>query len=74
VEAVAGDALLIGGPRDETLFDADDAALVELEIDGLIHRYIRTHREREWEGRTATVYTYDGVVDPEGAQPGVETR
>lgn len=67
------DAILVGGPRDETEFNADDAALVELEIDGLIHRYIRTTADRQREGRRLLVYNYDGVVDPTGATPGVET-
>lgn len=68
------DALLVGGPRDQTLFGAEDAALVELEIDGLVHRYIRTTQERERDGDRLRVYNYDGVVDPGGAMPGVETR
>lgn len=68
------DALLVGGPRDQTPFAAEQAALVELEIDGLVHRYIRTTKERDWQERRVTVYNYDGVVDPDGAMPGVETR
>jgi hypothetical protein len=68
------DALLIGGPRDGTPFDAQDVALVELEIEGLVHRYIRTTRQRDWNGRSMRVYNYDGVVDPGGATPGVQTR
>ncbi len=68
------DAVLVGGPRDQELFAAEDAALVELEIDGLIHRYIRTTKQRDEDDRTVTVYNYDGEVDPSGAQSGVETR
>ncbi|HZN17804.1 MAG TPA: hypothetical protein VFB84_06375 [Micromonosporaceae bacterium] len=68
------DALLVGGPRDQTPFAAEQAALVELEIDGLVHRYIRTTQERDWRERRVTVYNYDGVVDPDGAMPGVESR
>lgn len=68
------DAILVGGPRDQTPFAAEQAALVELEIDGLVHRYIRTTQERDWQERRVTVYNYDGVVDPDGALPGVETR
>jgi len=71
---VSDEVLLVGGPRDETLFAAGDAALVIIEDGGLVHRYIRTTQEREWDGRAVTAYTYDGVVDPSGAQPGVETR
>jgi hypothetical protein len=44
-------AIFVGGPRDGTLFTSDDAALVELEIGGMIHRYIRTTRHRERDGR-----------------------
>jgi hypothetical protein len=68
------DAVLVGGPRDQTLFSADDAALLELEIDGMIHRYIRTTQQRDQDGRSMAVYTYDGEVNPAGAQSGVETR
>lgn len=57
-------AILIGGPSDQTPFTADEVALVELEIDGLVHRYARTHKQRQWQGRALTVYNYDGEVDP----------
>jgi hypothetical protein len=70
----SADAVLVGGPRDQTPYPASDAALVELEIDGLIHRYIRTTQERDHGGRSVAVYAYDGEVDPNGAQSGVETR
>jgi hypothetical protein len=63
---------MVGGPRDGTSFHADDAALVELEIDGLIHRYIRTSAQRDRDGQTLTVYNYDGAVAPHGSQSGVE--
>lgn len=63
-------AILVGGPRDRTRFVAEDAALVELEIDGLVHRYIRTTQSRDG----LTLFAYDGAVDPGGALPGVETR
>jgi hypothetical protein len=68
------DAIFIGGPRDETLFAAGDAALIEVEIDGLVHRYIRTTAHRERDGRQVLVYNYDGELDPTGAQSGAETR
>lgn len=57
-------AILVGGPNDQTPFTADHVALVELEVNGLIHRYARTHQQREWQGRSLTVYNYDGEVDP----------
>jgi len=67
------DALLIGGPRNGTLATGGGAALVELEIDGLIHRYIRTTEERDHDGATMAVYNYDGAVSPEGGQSGAES-
>jgi hypothetical protein len=70
MSAPSENAILVGGPRDQTRFAAEDAALVELEIDGLVHRYIRTTQSRDG----LTVFTYDGVVVPGGAPPGVETR
>jgi len=32
-----------------------------------------TTKQRERDGRSYTVYNYDGVIDPAGAQPGIET-
>ena len=68
------DAILIGGPRDGNPVNAEDTALIELEIDGLVHRYLRTTAHREHDGRSLPVYNYDGEVDPTGAQSGAETR
>ena len=62
------DARYVGGPLDGTSFSGADAALVEVEIEGLVHRYIRTTQERD----SLVVYNYDGEIDPNGAQPGVE--
>lgn len=56
-------AILIGGPKDQTPFAANEVALVELEIDGLVHRYARTHQKRDWQGRSLLVYNYDGSAD-----------
>lgn len=67
------DAILIGGPRDQVPVAVGDAGLVEVEIDGLIHRYIRTHQRREHSGATLTVYNYDGEVAPGGGEPGSES-
>ena len=67
------DALLIGGPRNDTLVTAGETALVELEIDGLIHRWIRTTEQRDRDGSAVTVYNYDGAVAPEGGEPGAES-
>jgi hypothetical protein len=68
------DAIFVGGPRDGALFGSNEAGLVELEIEGMVHRYIRTTRHRDRDGRSYLVYNYDGVVDPNGAQSGAETR
>jgi hypothetical protein len=68
------DAILVGGPRDGTPFTSEEVGLVELEIDNMVHRYIRTTKHRERDGHSYLVYNYDGEVDPSGAQPGVETR
>jgi hypothetical protein len=62
-------ARLVGGPRDGSTQDSDGRALVEIEIDGMIHRYVRTTKEH---GQDATVYNYDGMVAPDGGEPGVE--
>src|SRR3954462_850539 len=66
------DAILVGGPRDGTTVEAE-SAVVELEIDGFIHRYVVTTKERENDGRAYKVYNYAGEIDPDGAQPGAET-
>ncbi|MGX1615198.1 hypothetical protein ACWIF8_15060 [Micromonospora chalcea] len=62
-------AYLVGGPRDGSPQDADGKALVEIEIDGMIHRYIRTTKQH---GDDGVVYNYDGMVAPGGGEPGVE--
>jgi hypothetical protein len=67
------DAVLVGGPRDGALLRSEGTAVAELEIEGLLHRYHITTKQREHDGVELTVYTYDGVIDPAGAQPGVET-
>lgn len=61
-------AYLVGGPRDGSSQDAGDQALLEIEIDGMIHRYIRTTKQQDG----GTVYNYDGMVAPGGGEPGVE--
>jgi hypothetical protein len=52
----------LAGPRDGERFTAPDAALVQLRIDGLPHRYIRTTAIREIDGRRLLVYNYDGEI------------
>jgi hypothetical protein len=67
------DAILVGGPREGALLRSEGGAVAELEIDGLIHRYVVTTKRREHQGASFTVYNYDGVIDPSGAKAGVET-
>jgi hypothetical protein len=67
------DGIFVGGPRDGSLLASDDEALVEVEIDGFIHRYVVTTKLRKQNGMSYTVYNYDGAIDPTGAQPGIET-
>ena len=66
------DAILVGGPSNDTLVTAGDAGLVELEINGLIHRYIRTRQQRHHDGDALVVYNYDGEVSPGGSESGSE--
>jgi hypothetical protein len=56
------DAIMIGGPRDGECFTAPETALVQVEIDGLHHRYVRTTAKREVDGRQLAVYNYDGEI------------
>jgi hypothetical protein len=56
------DAILIGGPRDGTPFRAEGSGLVTLEVEGLVHRYIRTTERRQRGGQDLLVYNYDGEV------------
>jgi hypothetical protein len=56
------DAILMGGPRDGDRFHAAGSALVELEMDGYVHRYIRTTATRAIDGHSSLVYNYDGMV------------
>ncbi len=63
--ASGDDAVMVGGPRDLTPFRSDGAGLVTVELDGLVHRYVRTKAHRELGHRHLVVYTYDGEVRPE---------
>jgi hypothetical protein len=67
------DVILVGGPRDAAVVHSVDAAIVELEIDGFIHRYVLTNQRRDRDGNAYTVFNYDGTIDPTGATPGAET-
>jgi hypothetical protein len=56
----SANAILLGGPGDQAQLAAADAALVQLKIENLVHRYIRTDRRRDVDGRSLLVYNYDG--------------
>jgi hypothetical protein len=56
------EAIFVGGPKDGTVFDSDGSGLVEVPIDDLVHRYIRTTATRDQAGRTYPVYNYDGEI------------
>ncbi len=58
------DAILIGGPRDQSVFRSEEAAVVTLEVGGLVHRYIRTTATRRAGSGELLVYNYDGEVRP----------
>lgn len=62
------DAVLVGGVRDGEKVRAGDAALIEIEEGGLVHRYIRTSKSHD----SFAVYNADGVVNPSGAEDGIE--
>jgi hypothetical protein len=66
-------AIFVGGPNDGTVFGAPDSALVEVPIEDLVHRYIRTTRTREQDGQTYRVYNYDGEIRGGGARREAET-
>ncbi|GAA3287132.1 hypothetical protein GCM10020218_050230 [Dactylosporangium vinaceum] len=67
--ATNDNAILVGGPRDGATIEAGDAPVLEFEIDGYLHRYIHTTKQRD----SYDVYNYDGEIDPNGAMPGAET-
>jgi hypothetical protein len=67
------DVILTGGPKDGAVVRNNNTTVVEVEIDGFIHRYVLTGRRRERDGATYAVFNYDGEIDPRGAMPGAET-
>jgi hypothetical protein len=64
------DAVFQGGPCDGMTHAAAGAGLVEIQIDGMVHRYIPTGRRGPEPGAELTVYTYDGMVVPARAATG----
>jgi hypothetical protein len=66
------DAVLVGGPRGGEVVEVGEAGLLEIEIGGMVHRYIPTTQTRPVGDTELPVYNYDGMVNPAGAQDGVE--
>lgn len=66
------EVVLTGGPRDGEKMETDGAGLLEIEISGMVHRYIPTKQTRAMGGVELPVYNYDGMVNPAGAEDGVE--
>lgn len=72
----ASGGILIGGPRDRNEVETIDAPVIHLQIDNLVHRYIRTGQHRTVEGRSLLVYNYDGeeraetFQEPASPEPG----
>lgn len=54
------EGILIGGPRDQSQVETTDTAIIHIQIDNLVHRYIRTEQRRTVGGRSLLVYNYDG--------------
>lgn len=68
----ANQAVLAGGPGDGDVVKVDQRGLHEIEVDGMVHRYIPTTKTRATDGGELPVYNYDGMVNPAGAEDGVE--
>lgn len=66
------DVLLTGGPFDGSRLDGAEGALLELESDGLIHRYVATTATRRMDDDELPVYQFDGTIAPDGGMPGTE--
>jgi hypothetical protein len=66
------DVMLVGGPQDGAVVNSVNSAVVELEIEGFIHKYVLTNQHAERNGSSYTVFNYDGMIDPNGAMPGAE--
>jgi hypothetical protein len=58
------DAVLFGGPCDGATIETQGAELVEIQIHGLVYRYVPTAEHRTMPEGKCTVYTYDGMADP----------
>ncbi|MCW6005086.1 hypothetical protein K1W54_10905 [Micromonospora sp. CPCC 205371] len=66
------EVVLVGGPRDGDVVEVGAPGLVEIEAAGMVHRYIPTKQTRPVGNADLPAYNYDGMVNPAGAQDGVE--
>jgi hypothetical protein len=71
--ATKNDVVLVGGPRDGDTVEAGGAGLLELDVSGMVHRYIPTKQTRPMGDAELQVYNYDGMLNPAGAEDGVES-
>jgi hypothetical protein len=68
----SSEVVLVGGPRDGDIVEAGRPGLVEIEVGGMVHRYIPTRQTRPVGDADLPAYNYDGMVNPAGAEDGVE--
>ncbi|WP_144126563.1 hypothetical protein [Catellatospora sichuanensis] len=66
------DVVLASGPFDGSRLDGVEGPLLEMEADGLIHRYVATTTTRRVAEDELTVYQFDGTISPDGGMAGVE--
>lgn len=69
---VSSQVVLVGGPRDGDVVEAGSPGLLEVEVGGMMHRYIPTKQTRPVDDADLPAYNYDGMVNPAGAEDGVE--
>jgi hypothetical protein len=66
------DVILTGGPFDGSRIDGAEGPLLEMESEGLIHRYVATTTSRRLADEDFPVFQFDGSIAPDGGMPGTE--
>ncbi|MEV4417673.1 hypothetical protein [Catellatospora sp. NPDC049609] len=66
------DVVLSDGPFDGSRLDGAEGPLLEMEADGLIHRYVATTATRRVDDDELPVYQFDGTISPDGGMAGTE--